>query len=131
MDIEDSHVEKFAAVCAEAILTYLDSGEPQWVTWDGFSHRFDFLSVELDPPIMPVVVSIEEGWDQIGDIGEITDPSHEHFDADALRDAITHLLVEEGVGERILKRFLAKLAKLEEELDEDEGPGGEATPEED
>ncbi|HEY0913778.1 MAG TPA: hypothetical protein VGE22_02805 [Solimonas sp.] len=131
MDIEDSHVEKFAAVCAEAILTYLDSQEPQWVTWDGFSHRFDFLSVELDPPIMPVVVSIEEGWDQIGDIGEITDPNHEHFDADALRDAIVHLLVEEGVGERILKRFLAKLEKLEEELDEDEGAGGEAPPEED
>ncbi len=131
MDIEDSHVEKFAAVCAEAILTFLDSSEPQWVTWDGFSHRFDFLSVELDPPILPVVVSIEEGWDRIGDIGEITDPNHEHFDADALRDAIVHLLVEEGVGERILKRFLAKLEKLEEELDEDEGAGGEAAPEED
>ena len=131
MDIEDSHVEKFAAVCAEAILTYLDSGEPQWVTWDGHSHRFDFLSVELDPPILPVVLSIEEGWDQIGDFGEITDPGHEHFDADALRNAIEHLLVQEGLGERILKRFLAKLEKLEEELDEDEGPAGVAGPDED
>lgn len=120
MDIEQSQVEKFAAVCAEAILTFLDTGEPQWVTWDGFSHRFDFVSVELDPPAMPVVLSIEEGWDQIGDLGEITDPTHEHFDPDALRHAIEQLLVDEGVGERILKRFLEKLDQLEDELDEDD-----------
>ncbi|HSW13394.1 MAG TPA: hypothetical protein VLI06_11180 [Solimonas sp.] len=125
MDIEQSHVEKFAAVCAEAILTFLDSGEPQWVTWDGHSHRFDFLSVELDPPIIPVVLSIEEGWDQIGDFGEITDPSHEHFDPEALRDAILQLLTEEGLGERLLKRFLTRLEKLEEESDEDEGDAPE------
>lgn len=118
-DVEQSLVEKFAAVCAEAILTYLDSGEPQWVIWDGHSHRFDFLSVELDPPVTPVVLSIDEGWDQIGDFGEITDPAHEHYDADALRNAIEHLLTEEGVGERILKRFLARLEKLEEEQEDD------------
>jgi hypothetical protein len=123
MDVELSQIEKFAAVCAEAVLTFLDSGEPQWVTWDGHSHRFDFVSVELDPPAVPVVLSIDEAWDQIGDIGEVTDPDSEHFDPEALRQALEHLLINEGVGERILKRFLARLEKLlEESEDADDAP---------
>jgi len=129
VEIEQSQVEKFAAVCAEAILTFIDSREPQWITWDGQSHRFDFQSVELDPPLLPAVLSIDEAWDQIGDIGEITDPEHEHFDPEALRDAILHLLTEEGVGERMLKRFLARLEKLAEGL-EDEDSGDDAEPDE-
>lgn len=116
MNIEQSQIDKFAAVYAEAVLTFLDSREPQWITWDGISHRFEFASIELDEPVLPVMLVVDENWERLlGDVGEITDPDSEHYDMEALRNAIVHLLAEEGLGERILKTYLERLEQGEEE----------------
>lgn len=124
--IEPTQIAKFAAVYAEAVLTYLDSGEVQWVTWDGVSHRFDFVSSELDTPNQLILLTVDEHWEkQIGEVAEITDPAHSQYDPEALREAIEHELTEEGVGERILKDFLRRLAQLEEDA-EDEADGRSA-----
>ncbi|HVT34197.1 MAG TPA: hypothetical protein VHE37_01330 [Nevskiaceae bacterium] len=121
--IEPTQIAKFAAVFAEAVLTFLDSGEAQWLTWDGVSHRFDFASVEMDEPQQLVLLHVDAGWEQLaGDVGEITDPEHTHYDMDALRDAIEHQLTEEGVGEKILREFLRRLHRLEEDAEQDEQP---------
>ena len=122
--IEQSHIDKFAAVYAEAVLTYLDSQEPQWVTWDGHSHRIDFTSIELDDPDVPAMLLVDEHWPKIvGDVAEIIDPDDPDFDLDALRNAIEAQITEEGYGERLLKGFQERLARLlsgEEELPEAE-----------
>ncbi|MES2490294.1 MAG: hypothetical protein V4607_10920, partial [Pseudomonadota bacterium] len=82
-------MQKFASVYAEAVLTFLDSGEAQWLLWDGYSSRFDFMSVDLDEPPALALLSIDAAWEkQTGEVNEITDPAHEHFDMDALRNAI-------------------------------------------
>lgn len=121
IEIEQSQVEKFAAVYAEALLTFLDSGEEQWLTWDGFSHRFDFVSVEREAenPAQLIVLTLNEHWArQIGDVDEVVDPEHAHFDPEALRHAVEYQLTEEGMGERILKGYLAQLARLTAQLEE-------------
>ncbi len=129
IQIEESQVRKFAAVYAEAVLTWLDSSESQWLTWDGHSHRFDFISVERDPDDAGqlIVLTIGEHWQrQLGDLDELTDPEHEHFDADALRNAIEHQLIEEGLGERILKGYLEQVARITAQLEEEFNDGDEA-----
>jgi hypothetical protein len=116
--IEASHIQKFAAVYAEAVLTFLDSREAQWLTWDGQSHRFDFASVELDPPGVPAMLYVDADWVQvIGDVGEIVDPESPDFDADALRNAIEAQITDEGYGERLLKGFQERLATLRAALE--------------
>jgi hypothetical protein len=132
--LEQSQVRKFAAVYAEALLTFLDSGEEQWLTWDGHSHRFDFVSVERDAedPSQLIVLTVTEHWArQIGEIDEITDPEHDHFDAEALRQAVEHQLTEEGVGERILKGYLQQLQKLADQLEADLDTDPDPPPDED
>jgi hypothetical protein len=115
MAIDTQKIGKFAAVFAEAVLTYLDSGEAQWLLWDGVSNRFDFMSVDLDEPPALALLGIDEGWQKLtGDVNEITDPEHEHFDIDALRNAIEHQLIEEGYGERILKGILKRIQQVAE-----------------
>lgn len=115
MKIEPPKIQKFAAVFAEAVLTYLDSGEAQWLLWDGVSNRFDFMSVDLDEPPALALLAIDESWAKLtGDVNEIIDPEHEHFDIDALRNAIEHQLTEEGYGERILKGILARIKQVAE-----------------
>lgn len=115
MAIDTHKIAKFAAVYAEAVLTYLDSGEAQWLLWDGISNRFDFMSVDLDEPPALALLAIDESWPkQVGEVDEITDPEHEHYDIDALRAAIEHQLIEEGYGERILKGILARIKQVAE-----------------
>ncbi|MGH8461777.1 MAG: hypothetical protein ACRESS_09240 [Stenotrophobium sp.] len=127
MAVDQSKIEKFAAVYAEAALTWLDSGEPQALLWDGNSHRFDFRSLDLDAPDVPVITVLEEHWERlIGGVNEIIDPESAHFDADALRQEIEHRITDEGYGERILKTFLKRLeltAQLAAEDDIDRGTG--------
>ena len=120
--IEPTQIEKFAAVFAEAVLTWLDSREAQWVTWDGYSHRFEFSSIELDEPIAPVMLIVDDNWEKLcGEISEVTDPDSSHFDIEALRNALEDQLINEGAGERILKMHLKRLEKLAEdgELEDD------------
>jgi len=114
--IEPTQIAKFSAVFAEAVLTWLDSNEPQWLTWDGHSHRFDFSSIELDEPIMPVMLIVDGNWEKLcGEVNEMTDPESPHFDVEALRNDVEDILVNEGAGERILKMHLKRLEKLAEE----------------
>lgn len=129
--IEPAHLQKFAAVFAEAVLTFLDSGEAQWVLWDGRSHQFDFSSVELDDPQLPAMLFVDASWPQaLGDLNEVTDPEDPDFDMDALRNAIETLLLDEGYGERLLKGFQERLARIEAgEIDEDDDFGDAAEPE--
>lgn len=123
MSIEQSHIDKFAAVYAEAVLTFLDSHEAQWLMWDGHSHRFDFSSVEMDEPALPVMLHVDAAWNAVLQVDEITDPEHQHFDVEALRNAIEKALTDEGFGERLLKGFQERLEKIAEGEDEDEdGP---------
>jgi hypothetical protein len=121
--IDDSHIRKFAAVYAEAVLTFLDSHEEQWLTWDGHSHAFDFGSVEMEPPPVPVMLVVDHDWNKVmGDVGESTDPESPDFDADALRNAVEEQIADEGFGQRLLRTFQERLEKIEsgEPLDEDE-----------
>lgn len=123
MSIEQSHIDKFAAVYAEAVLTFLDSREAQWLMWDGHSHRFDFASVEMDEPALPVMLHVDAAWNEVMNVDEITDPDNPHFDIDALRNAIEKTLTDEGFAERLLKGFQERLQKIADgELDEDEEP---------
>jgi hypothetical protein len=120
--LEDSHIQKFAAVYAEAVLTFLDSNEAQWLTWDGHSHRFDFGSTEMDIPQIPVMLFVDADWTKVvGDVGEITDPESPDFDTDALRIAIEAQIADEGFGERLLKGFQERLEKLESGEDDEDG----------
>jgi hypothetical protein len=119
--IDDSHIKKFAAVYAEAVLTFLDSREEQWLTWDGHSHAFDFGSIEMDTPPVPVMLFVDSDWLKVvGDVGEITDPESPDFDADSLRSAIEAQIADEGFGERLLRTFQERLDKLESGIEDDE-----------
>ncbi len=110
---ESTILLKLGAVYAEAVLTFLDSGEPQWVTWDGYSHRFDFSSVELDDPLVPALSLVDDNWPRvIGEVAEIIDPESPDFDMDALRNAIEAQVVNEGYGERMIKAYLERLKQL-------------------
>lgn len=123
--IEASHIHRFAAVYAEAVLTFLDSGEPQWVSWDGFSHRFDFTSVAMEDPQIPAMLLVDEGWTQVvGEVGEIIDPESPHFDIDALRNAIEAQIMNEGYGERLLKGFQERLERLHSGDEDDDAQAG-------
>jgi len=123
---ESTILQKLGAVYAEAVLTFLDSGEAQWVTWDGVSHRFDFSSVELDEPRLPPLTFVDANWPKIvGDVAEIIDPDSPNFDADALRNAIETQIIDEGYGERLVKAYLIRIKELaalarEEVADESE-----------
>ena len=122
--IDDNHIRKFAAVYAEAVLTFLDSHEEQWLTWDGHSLAFDFGSIEMEPPAVPVMLIVDHDWTKVlGDVGEITDPESPDFDTDALRNAVEAQIADEGFGERLLRTFQERLDKIQsgEPLDEDEG----------
>jgi hypothetical protein len=122
--IAHTQIAKFAAVYAEAVLTWLDSREPQALLWDGLSHHFDFRSLDLDAPGIPVITVIEEHWERlIGEVDELIDPESEHFDADALRREIEHRISEEGYGERILKTFLNRLDRMAQIAAEEEDAG--------
>lgn len=115
MAMDDHKIRKFAAVYAEAVLTFLDSGEAQWLLWDGVSNRFDFVSVDMDEPTSLALLAIDANWPkQTGDVVEVIDPEHEHYDAEALRVAIEHQIVEEGYGERILKGILTRIKQVAE-----------------
>ena len=121
--VDDSHIRKFAAVYAEAVLTFLDSHEAQWLTWDGQSHNFDFGSTEMDVPQKSVMLFVDADWTKVvGEVGEVTDPESPDFDSSALRDAIEAQIADEGFGERLLRIFQERVAKLEsgEEDEEDE-----------
>lgn len=126
MSVEQSHIDKFAAVYAEAVLTFLDSGEAQWLMWDGHSHRFDFASVELEgDPAVPVMLHVDAAWNQVLDVDEITDPDSPHFDLDALRNAIEKAITDEGFGEKLLKGFQERLERLESGEDEEDESSGQ------
>ena len=119
--VDHSKIEKFGAVYAEAVLTWLDAGEPQALLWDGVSHRFDFRSLDLDAPDVPVITVIDEHWERlIGGVDEVMDPESPQFDADALRVEIEYQITEEGFGERILKTFLLRLEQMAEAANEDD-----------
>src|ERR1043166_6418635 len=111
--IDEEHVKRFAAVYAEAALTFLETREPQWLAWDGQSHAFDFGSTEMDAPPIPVLLVVDEHWTQlIGEVSAAIDPESPDFDADDLRDAIASQLADEGFGERLLRRFQERLEKI-------------------
>jgi len=123
--IDEAHVKRFAAVYAEAVLTFLDTREAQWLAWDGQSHTFDFGSTEMDAPPIPVMLFIDEDWTKvIGEVGEVTDHESPDFDPEALRAAIEAQVADEGFGEKLLRRFQERLDRIqsgeEEELEEDE-----------
>ena len=122
--IDEEHVKRFAAVYAEAALTFLDTHEAQWLAWDGQSHTFDFGSTEMDTPPIPVLLFVDENWTKvIGEVAAVTDPESPDFDVDELRDAISTQLLDDGFGERLLQKFqerLEKIASGEEDEEEDE-----------
>ncbi|HEX4872588.1 MAG TPA: hypothetical protein VFV27_09765 [Nevskiaceae bacterium] len=125
--ISERQIERFAAVYAEAVLTFLDAGEAQWLLWDGESEDFDFQSVELDPPQTPVMAFVDASWTQvIGEVDVPADPDHPRYDAEALRAAVMLQLTDEGYAERLLKGFQERLQALREgEPAEAEDPRGE------
>lgn len=119
--IDDRFVQKFAAVYAEAVLTFIDSGEAQWLTWDGTSLNFDFASVELDAPRGPIMTFVDAAWEKVvGDLDAATDPDDPDFDLDALRRAIEFHMTDQGYGERLLKGYQERLARLEAGEDEED-----------
>jgi len=118
---EDLDVDKFAAVYAEAVLTFLDSGEPQALTWDGASSDFDFCAVGMEDRMRaPVMLVVDEQWERaVGELPVSTDVEAPDFDADALREAVEAQIADEGYGERLLKRFQEKLEGYDDEDDEE------------
>lgn len=123
MNIEQKQIDKFAAIYAEAVLTYLDSGEAQWVLWDHHVNLFDFASVELDQPSMPILLFVDESWSRLCEVDVNSEPDSPQFDAARLREAIETQMTDEGLGERILKTYLERVESgEEEEREEPEGP---------
>lgn len=119
--VQISQIEKFGAVYAEAVLTWLDSREPQALLWDGVSHRFDFRSLDMEAPDVPVITVIDEYWERlIGGVDEVMDPDSPKFDGEALRAEIEHQISQEGFGERILKTFLLRLEQIAAAAAEDD-----------
>lgn len=112
---EDDLLRRFGAVYAEAVLTYLDSGEAQWILWDRRRSHFDFSSVELDQPSLPILLFVDESWSMLCEADAVSDPESPLFDAEALRRAIEFQMAEEGLGERILKKYLERQAEPAEE----------------
>jgi len=130
MNIEDHQLRKLAAIYAEAVLTYLDSGEAQWVLWDEQANIFDFASVALDQPSLPILLFVDESWTRLCEVDAVADPESPQFDTGKLRSAIETQIADEGLGERILKTWLTRRAQqLEDE--EDEEPGTERPPSDD
>ena len=126
MNIDEAQIRKFAAVYAEAVLTYLDSGEAQWVLWDPQADLFDFASVEMDQPSLPVLLFVDESWSRLCEVDAEIDPDSPQFSASALRDAIETQINDEGLGERILKTYLERLEEGDEDAEErDEPPPAE------
>jgi hypothetical protein len=121
-DFSETTLRKFAAVYAEAVLTFLDSGEAQWVLWDDAADFFDFASVELDQPDLPILLFVDASWQRLCDVDAVTDPDSPQFDAGALRTAIESQIADEGLGERILKKYLERRESGDEEEDADEDP---------
>jgi len=130
--VDEEHVARFAAVYAEAALTFLETREAQWIAWDGQSHAFDFGSTEMDAPPIPAILLVDEDWTKvIGEVAAVTDPESPDFDADELRDAIVAQIDSEGFGERLLLGFQERLEKMisgddveeqeEDEADDDDG----------
>jgi len=118
--VDEEHVTRFAAVYAEAALTFLDTSETQWLAWDGQSHVFDFGSTEMDAPAIPVLLLVDENWTKvIGEVAATTDPESPDFDADELREAIVAQIDGEGFGERLLVGFQERLEKIASGDDED------------
>ncbi len=125
--IDEEHVKRFAAVYAEAALTFLDTREAQWLAWDGQSHAFDFGSTEMDAPAIPVLLLVDEDWTKvIGEVGVVTDLESPDFDADALRGAILAQIDGEGFGERLLLGFQERLEKIASGHEDEEDEGNEA-----
>ena len=120
--IDEEHVKRFATIYGEAVLTFLETHEPQWLAWDGQSHTFDFGSTEMDAPPIPVLLVVDEDWTKvIGEVGAPTDPESPDFDPEELRDAIVAQIDGEGFGERLLRHFQERLEKIASG-DEDEEP---------
>lgn len=120
--VTPSQINKFAAVYAEAVLTFLDSGEAQWVLWDREHDVFDFASIELDQPEIPVLLFVDASWTRLCEPDAETDPESRGFDAEELREAIEVQIRDEGLGERILKRYLERLQQIEDGEEEDAEP---------
>lgn len=131
MNIEEHQILKLAAIYAEAVLTYLDSGEAQWVLWDEQANIFDFASVELDQPSLPILLFVDESWTRLCEVDAVSDPESPQFDAGKLRSAIETQIADEGLGERILKTWLARRAQQLEDGEEDESDGRAPQREED
>lgn len=125
-EFSEATLRKFAAVYAEAVLTYLDSGEAQWVLWDETADLFDFASVELDQPSLPILLFVDESWSRLCEVDAVIDPEERGFDAGLLREAIETQIADEGLGERILRKWLERRAEQEEEDEEAAERGREA-----
>lgn len=121
-EFSEGALRKFAAVYAEAVLTYLDTREAQWVLWDENSNFFDFASVALDQPALPILLFVDESWARLCDVDAVSDPESKQFDAELLRAAIETQIADEGLGERILKKYLER---REQQLEDDEDAGDE------
>lgn len=119
-EFTDDQLRRFGAVYAEAVLTYLDSGEAQWLLWDPEADIFDFASIELDQPSLPILLFVDESWTHLCEVDAVTDPQSPQFDADRLRTAVETLIAEEGLGERILKKYLEQRAEAEAAAEEDD-----------
>lgn len=120
--IDEEHVKRFAAVYAEAALTFLDTRETQWLAWDGHSHAFDFGSTEMDAPPLPALLFVDEDWTKvIGDVAASTDPESPEFDAEALREAIVAQIADEGFGERLLRGFQERLERIASGEEDEDG----------
>jgi hypothetical protein len=130
-DFSEPTLRKFAAVYAEAVLTFLDSGEAQWVLWDDAADFFDFASVELDQPDLPILLFVDASWQRLCDVDAVTDPESAQYSASALRAAIETQIADEGLGERILKKYLERRESGDDEDEEEDESGRPARTDDD
>lgn len=123
-EITEATLSKFSAVYAEAVLTFLDSGEAQWVLWDRKRDTFDFSSIELDQPLLPVLLFVDASWTRVVEPDAVHDPERADYDPEALRSAIEHELLNEGIAERALKKYSERMdnSDEDEEAEEPEPP---------
>ena len=94
--------------------------EAQWVLWDEPADLFDFASVEMDQPSLPILLFVDESWPRLCEVDAVIEPESPQFDAGKLRTAIETQIADEGLGERILKTYLERRAESAE-LEEEEG----------